>query len=174
MPSRKPALVVADTGPLIVLGVVDLLKPAATVLGPLAVPEAVLGECLQSPQSPGAPQVAQALQSGHLRPVPDVDLRALDPAHVLGLGAGESAVIAYARQHACVALVDDRKARATATRLAVPVIGSGAVLLALKQAGHLASLQPVLDAWAAHGYFMSPALRYELLRKAREVDSTSP
>lgn len=164
----------ADTGPLIVLGLADLLKPAAVLLGPLATPEAVLDECLQNPQSAGASQVAQALRAGDLRPVPDIDLQALDPAHARGLGAGESAVIAYARQQGWVALMDDRKARATATRLAVPVMGSGTVLLALKQAKHLAALRPVLDAWARHGYFMSPAVRFELLSKAGETDGTAP
>lgn len=169
MKTPLPTLVVADTGPLVVLGLIDMLSAVAATLGPLAVPEAVVAECLVNPQAPGAAQVAQALAAGHLMTVPDATLKALDPAYARGLGAGETSVIAYAKQHKLTALVDDRKARATAMRLAVPVLGSGAVLLALKRAGHLPTVGQALAAWAAHGYFVAESVHQELRRRANEA-----
>lgn len=91
----------------------------------------------------GADAIRLALAAGHLHVLAAA---ALEPLHSFpGLGAGEIAVIAYAQAHGLVALVDDRKARATALRLAIPVIGSGAVLVRLKRSGHVASVRVVLD-----------------------------
>lgn len=166
--STAGAVVVADAGPLIVLGVVSLLTPAAEMLGPMAVPQAVLDECLARPDAPGARQIAAALQTGSLCATATAEIALLDPAQAHGLGAGEMAVIAYAHRHGLTALVDDRKARATAIRLGVSLLGSGAVLIGLKRAGKLATVGAVLQLWRAHGYFVSDKARAELRTMAGE------
>jgi hypothetical protein len=94
-PLPHGVLLVADAGPLIVLGLADLLTPAAQLHGPLAVPAAVLAECLDRPSLPGAAQIQAALTQGHLHPL-------LDGTHahevlLQGLGAGELAGLAYAQ-----------------------------------------------------------------------------
>ncbi|KAF1043891.1 hypothetical protein [Xylophilus sp.] len=159
------ALLVADAGPLIVLGLVGLLAPAAHRYGPLAVPDAAVRECLAQPGLPGEGAIREALDAGQLRVVATAVLEQLA---TRGLGAGEAAVIAFAQAHGLVALVDDRKARQTARRLGVPLIGSGAVPVQLKRSGHVTSVQAVLDRWHAHGYFVAEPVRQALLAAAGE------
>ncbi|WP_156373509.1 hypothetical protein [Pseudorhodoferax sp. Leaf267] len=151
-------LLVANAGPLIVLGLADLLAP-------VAVPAAVLAECLERPSLPSAAQIQTALADGHLQPV-------LDGAHVApgtslhGLGTGELGVLAYAQAHGLTALVDERRARRTAQRLGLRLIGSGALLVATKRAALIPSVKTVLDLWAAHGYCVADAVRQALLAAA--------
>lgn len=92
----------------------------------------------------------------------------LDSAYAMGLGSGEVAVLSYAQQHSQVALVDERRARRVAQQLGVAVVGSSAVLVALKASGAMASIRPALVAWYKHGYFLSPALQKQLLAAAGE------
>lgn len=160
-------LLVADAGPLIVLGIADLLVPVAQLHGPLAVPAAVLAECLERPGLPGAVQIRDALAQRHLRPVldgaPQAQARLLH-----GLGAGELAVLAYAQQHGLTALLDERRARRTAQRLGIRLTGSGALLVSLKRGARTENVGAVLDLWAAHGYFVADAVRAALLSAAGE------
>jgi predicted nucleic acid-binding protein len=86
----------------------------------------------------------------------------------MGLGSGEQAVLSYAAMHNHVALIDERKARGIAQRLGVPLIGSCAVLLALKRDGVIESVKPALVAWQAHGYFISKQLEFQTLKIAGE------
>ena len=160
-------LLVADAGPLIVLGLADLLAPVAQLHGPLVVPAAVVAECLERPSLPGAAQIQAALAHGHLQPVLD----GRTDAHgtlLHGLGAGELAVLAYAQTHGLTALVDERRARRTAQRLGIRLVGSGALLVALKRAALIPSVGAVLDIWAAHGYFVAATVRTALVAAAGE------
>ena len=50
-----------------------------------------------------------------------------------------------------------------------PVIGTGAIVLALKMQGRIAGVLPVLAAWKSHGYFLSEAVATEILRRAAET-----
>ena len=93
----------------------------------------------------------------------------LDSAYLMGLGSGEIAVLSYAHQHKRVALVDERRARRIAQQLGVSVAGSGAVLLALKKSGAVASICPALVAWQIHGYILSAALQKQLLDATGEL-----
>lgn len=153
--------------PLIVLGLAGLLAPAAQLHGPLAVPAAVLAECLGRTSLPGAPQIQAALEAGHLQAVLDGTPQAHE-ALLHGLGTGELAVLAYAQAHGLTALVDERRARRTAQRLGIRRIGSGALLVALKRAASIPSVSLVLDVWAAHGYFVADSVRDALLAAAGE------
>lgn len=167
--TRRPALLVADAGPLIVLGLADLLGAVARVYGPPAVPEAVLAECLTPHGLPGAGAIQAALAARQLLPVSDGAPSAGEAAWLHGLGPGELAVLAHAQAHGLTALVDDRKARRTAQRLGLAVVGSGAVLVGLKQQACIASVGAVLGQWAAHGYFVGEGVRAELLAAAGEL-----
>ncbi len=169
-----PLLLVTDAGPLIALAVADVL-PAVLRQFDLLVPQAVLDECLNDAYAPGAVQIAQAAGAapGKGRPgftlLPNSAIAPLDAAFSSGLGSGEAAVLSYAAQHQVVALVDERRARRVAQQLKVPVVGSGTVLLALKSLGSIASIRPALASWARHGYFVSPPMVQELLRRAGEA-----
>jgi predicted nucleic acid-binding protein len=85
------------------------------------------------------------------------------------LGGGEAAAITLAQSHqARLLILDDKYARDVARRLGLPVVGTLGVLLAAKQIGALAAIQPVLDALIAQGRRISPKLRTEVLRAAGE------
>lgn len=161
-------LLVTDAGPLIVLAVAGVL-PLVLTQFELCVPQAVLDECLIDPYSPGAALIREFHSCAKFVTLPESAIDKLDSAYVMGLGGGELAVLSYAHQHNLVALVDERRARRIAHKLGVSVVGSGAVLLALKKSGALSSIRPALMAWHAHGYFLSAALQKQLLAAAGEL-----
>lgn len=161
-------LVVADAGPLIALAVAQVL-PQVLRLFEFYVPQAVLDECLADMYAPGAQPIFEASSQAGFMVIPHIAIQALDSAYALGLGSGEVAVLSYAHQHSQIALIDERRARRIAQQLGVSVVGSGAVLLALKKSGAVTSIQPALKAWAKHGYFLSPALQNQLLVAAGEL-----
>lgn len=167
----KPTLLVADSGPLIVLAVANVLPQTIGLYKTLWVPQAVVDECTATPHAPGATAIRAAL--GGKRPgltlIAESEIAPLDPAYAQGLGSGEVAVLAYAAQHGYIALIDDRRARTIARRLNIVTVGSGTVLLALKANGRIDSIRPALEAWQAHGYFVAPAIVGELLRRAGEA-----
>ena len=160
-------LLVTDAGPLIALSVAGVL-PVTCESFDLLVPQAVLDECLADFYAPGATPIADALRQQKLTVIPNEAITPLDAAYAMGLGSGEAAVLGYASQHKKVALIDERRTRRIAQRLGVQVVGSGAVLLTLKSRGLINSVQTVLAAWQAHGYYLTPELRAELLVRAGE------
>ena len=161
-------LVVADAGPLIALAVAGVL-PLALEQFEFCVPQAVLDECVADRYSPGAQTIFEASRQAAFTLIPHSAIQALDSAYAMGLGSGEVAVLSYAHEHSQIALIDERRARRIAQKLGVSVVGSGAVLLALKKSGAVGSIQPALKAWRSHGYFLSPALQNQLLAAASEL-----
>ena len=160
-------LLVADAGPLIALAVADVL-PLVVKQFELCVPQAVLNQCLADPYAPGAGLILEVSNGAGFTIIPKEATMTLDSAYAMGLGSGEVAVLSYAQQHSQVALVDERRARRVAQQLGVAVVGSSAVLVALKASGAMASIRPVLVAWYKHGYFLSPALQKQLLAAVGE------
>ena len=160
-------LLVVDAGPLIALAVAGVL-PLVLKQFELCVPQAVLDECLTDPYAPGAVLIREFSSCAGFSFLSDKEINKLDSAYLMGLGSGEIAVLSYAHQHNKVALLDERRARRIARQLGVSVVGSGAVLLALKKSGAVASIRPALVAWQVHGYFLSAALQRQLLVAAGE------
>jgi uncharacterized protein len=161
-------LLVVDAGPLIALAVAGVLHLVLKQFE-LCVPQPVLDECLRDPYGPGAALIRECSICAGFSSVSDTAINTLDSAYLMGLGSGEIAVLSYAHQHKQVALVDERRARRIAQQLGVSVVGSGAVLLALKKSGAVASIRPALVAWQMHGYFLSAALQKQLLDAAGEL-----
>lgn len=161
-------LVVADAGPLIALAVAQVL-PLALRQFEFWVPQTVLSECLADMYAPGAQLILEASREGGFALIPHSAIQALDSAYAMGLGSGEVAVLSYAHEHNQIALIDERRARGVARQLGVSVVGSGAVLVALRNSAAIVSIQPALKAWQAHGYFLSPALQKQLLAAAGEL-----
>ncbi len=160
-------LIVADSGPLIALAVADCL-PLTLKHYELLVPQAVITECTKDTYAPGATMIAACAQHVHCRVIAEADITPLDAAYAMGLGSGEQAVLSYAAMHQHVALIDELKARRIALRMNVPLIGSAAILLSLKHAGEIISVKPALNAWAAHGYFVSKQLQAQIISLAGE------
>ena len=161
-------LLVADAGPLIALAVADVL-PLVLKQFELCVPQAVWNECVADPYAPGVKNILEGSHQKGFLMIPENAIKALDSVYAMGLGSGEVAVLSYAHQHKHVALVDERRARRIAQQLGVSVVGSGAVLVALRKSDAITSIRPMLVAWYQHGYFLSPALQKQLLAAAGEL-----
>jgi uncharacterized protein len=160
--------IVADAGPLIALAIGGVLDLTTALFGGLMVPEAVLQECGADPFAPGAAEIAAAHKAGHFEIIAHASLTPFDAALALGLGSGEVAVLAYAHENGLLTLIDERRARRVASRLNVPVIGSGTVLAQLKRSGHIASVKPVLALWQQHGYFVAQTVQRDVVKAAGE------
>jgi predicted nucleic acid-binding protein len=74
-------------------------------------------------------------------------------------GAGEAEVVSWALQHpGFTAVLDDRRARALATRWGVPVLGSLRIIVLAKQRGLLRSAKPALERLRGAGAWVSDEL----------------
>ncbi len=133
---------VANASPVITLAKAGYLHLLTELSTELRVPEPVAAEILAGPETDPA---RRALEKGWgLRIAPSaIPLQLLE----LGLGAGETAVLAVARERApCTAILDDAVARASARALGVPLIGTLGVVLCAKKRGLIPQAAEVLKA----------------------------
>ena len=155
--------VVSNTTPLITLGEIGLLDVLRQLYGTVGIPPIVLAEYQHGraahPQRPDLRGVSRMT----VQPVPT------DPLVPMSLDAGERDAIALARaQQASRILLDDRAARAVATRLNLTVTGSAGVLLAAKQLGIISLVKPYLDLMVAQGRHIGPIVYEQVVRQAGE------
>jgi predicted nucleic acid-binding protein len=145
-------LAVVDASPLIVLaraGRLDLLHLAATHI---VVPEAVQAEVLAHAEDAAARALTAAGWLGvvHVPFIPDA-LRRWD------LGAGETAVLAYALgRPGAEAILDDLAGRRCAGTLGVPVRGTLGLALVAKTRGLVPAAGPLVAELQAAGMYLSP------------------
>lgn len=159
----SPEPVVSNTTPLITLAGVGLLDVLPALYHEIQIPEAVFTEYQQGrARFPGSPDLAAL-------PWLIVHATDPDPAVPTTLDAGEAEAIALARAvHARLILLDERRGRAAAAQLGLPVAGTLAVLLQAKRQGLIPLLTPVLDQMIAQGRRISPHLHTWVLAQAGE------
>lgn len=158
MASRRVA--VADASPIIAfhgIGRLDLLEQALPVL---VVPPRVAHEI--APSVGVLPSwIAERQLSVPLPPL--LDAVSLDP--------GEYEAIALALElDAAPIVLDDLATRRVAERVGLSVVGAFGLAIRAKTAGLVPAVRPVIDALAANGLYVSPALYAELLSIAGESD----
>lgn len=161
-------VVVADTGPLIVLARIGWLDLLRRLYGRVVVPPAVHAELAIDSNRPGAKVLAGAFAAGWVvvETVMDPSVR---PELDQLLGPGEAEAIALAGQEdARFLLIDDARGRRTARARGIPVVGVVGVLLVAKSRGELAAVGPVLDRLSDAGYRLSPRLVAATLDRAAE------
>jgi predicted nucleic acid-binding protein len=144
--------------------VADVLPVCISMLAGLAVPEAVLQECIADSYAPGAAVIEHLHRENRFEVIPHTEIVPLDTALAQGLGTGEIAVLSYATQHQLLALIDERRARRVAQRLNISVIGSGSLLATLQRQGFIDSVEPAFAAWQKHGYFVSEKVKDDIRR----------
>jgi predicted nucleic acid-binding protein len=158
--------VVADSGPLIALAVLESLHLPGQLWGQLLVPQTVLDECIGLAHKTGAQQIRHAVEAGLIEvradALPDDELPGshLDP--------GESQAIRLARHLRAVLLMDERRGRKTASLLEIPHVGTCGLLVQAKRSGLIDQVSLLLDRLLAAGYFLAPALVKDTLRVAGE------
>lgn len=159
--------IVADSGPLIMLGRSGLLDVLRQIAGDILVPATVFTECTRETDKPGVSALIEARTSGVLNVEDDLDPGLRLP-NVVHLDAGESEALTLARHRGCPVLMDESLGRKVAARNHIPTIGSVGVLLAAKERGLIAEIAPILACWRSWGYFLAPALLDAVLTRAGE------
>lgn len=160
-------IVVSDASPLISLAAIGQLEVLRRLYNRVIIPDAVYREIVGGdPGLPGASEVkalewiaAQAVRN-------DALVRAL----LVELDRGEAEAIALAVEiQAGLVLIDERRARAAASRLGLNVVGVLGVLVEAKQKALMPQLKPVLDALITQaGFWMSPELYERILQTVGE------
>jgi len=157
---------VVNASPVILLGEIGYLNLLTELSRTLVIPEAVGVEIHAGPQEDVAQRWLEAEGHAYLRQSAPVDTA------IAGwdLGAGESAVLTWARQHPeYEAVLDDRAARNCAVALGIPVRGTLGVLLLAKREGLLDQVQPAFAALVKAGLRIAPEILQAALRLAGEI-----
>lgn len=149
-------LIVADTGPLVILAKLDHLHLLRQLYAEIRIPETVLVEATTLAYRSDAKRVV-GFVAQYAKVVPD--LAPNDPDYLdYGLDAGETQAISLAKQAGCPVLLDERRGRAVAKQEHLDVLGTVGLLLKAKQVGLITEVSCLLDAMLEHDYRLAPAL----------------
>ncbi len=159
-------IVASDSGPLIHLsmgGQVDLIP---RLFGEVLVPRTVYREVVEDGAGlPGSEELRRATWAR----VVDVDPASIERFAREHLDPGETAALALAVQRSAQRLlVDDRQAREVAGRHGIPVMGTLGILLVALRVGAIQRIAPVLEQMKRQGFWLSPTLELDILRRADE------
>ena len=162
------SLIVADTGPLVILAKINHLHLLAKRYQTIRIPETVLQEATTLAHREDSQRIAEFAKQ-HVEVVTDI---LSDSAGYLdfGLDEGETQAILHAKQYACPVLMDEKRGRAVAKRTQVAVLGTVGLLLAAKQEGLIAEISPLLEQMLEHQYRLSPGLIAQAKILAGESD----
>lgn len=156
---------VFNASPLILLGKAGELHWLPR-LGELAIPQAVAHEIAAGSKDDPA---RQWLATGDGQRFVHADATASDDLRAWDLGPGETAVVAWARQHADVeAVLDDAAARACAGVYGIRVRGTLSLVALAKRRGFIGACRPVFARLTAAGLFVTPALMEQVAKAAGE------
>jgi predicted nucleic acid-binding protein len=157
---------VVNASPIILLGDIDQLQLLEALCDTLVVPIAVVDEILAGLHKDEAQHWIQGRGSSYIHEQPTMD------SAIVGwdFGAGETAVLTWARQHPeYEAILDDRAARDCATTLNIPVRGTLGVILTAKREGLVLQVRPLFNALVDAGLRISPEVLYMALHLAEET-----
>ena len=154
-----------DTAGLIALARLDLLPGVGEQFGQLLVPRAVFDEATREPR-PGAETIRLAAEANTIRIIDPSTEQREQPN--LALGAGEVATIELATSVSGVAVLDDRDARRVAHQRGLPLTGTIAILVRLRQLGAIGNLAETLAQLESIGFRSTDELRAWALEAAGE------
>ncbi len=158
---------VCNASPLILLAKVGRVTLLPTLADALVIPEAVAHEVGAGPPDDPARRWIEDRGRAYVQPVgdpADPEVAAWD------LGHGESAVLTWARaqDEAWTVLLDDGAARRAARAFSLSLSGTLGVLLAAKEAGRVAEVQPVVEELVRADLHLNDAVLSQTLRQAGE------
>ncbi|MHC4887316.1 MAG: hypothetical protein ACYTGH_19745 [Planctomycetota bacterium] len=166
-------LVIADAGPLIGFAKAGMLPILRALFTTLQIPPAVLQELQIAENGPGAQALRVAIEDeGWIVSVAVERSRAeATLSAVLDPGETEAillAMAAVANGEEVILLIDERRGRRVATHHEICVVGSGRVLLAVKEHHLIPLVSEALTAMARSGYRLSSHLQETILALAGE------
>lgn len=149
-------LIVADTGPLVILAKLNRLALLRQLYAEIRIPETVLIEATSLAYRQDTQRiVAFAAQYAQVMP----DIAEDNPDYLdYGLDAGETQAILWAKRTNCPVLLDERRGRIIAKQEHLAVLGTVGLLLKAKHAGLIPEISSLLDSMLAHDYRLAPAL----------------
>lgn len=152
-----------NASPIILLHRIAALTLLRSAGDALVVPQAVISELSAKEDGAAKAVAAASWLSAVAAPPPSPALRAFD------LGAGETAVLAWAESHpGTVAILDDRAARDAATELGIGVRGTIGLVLLAKQRGQIGSARSVLEDLERSGMYLARQLVEDALKLVGE------
>ncbi len=163
-------VVVADTGPLIILAGINQLSLLPDMYGSVVIPEAVYAELRLGSSHRETEILAQGLHQEWLQVIPVDDSkkstlqelqRIVDPGEAEAILLGETLNCRFL-------LIDDRKGRIVAAKRGLNIVGVAGILLAAKQRQRIEAVCPLIREMRKIGYRLSPALCREIARLALE------
>ena len=159
-------IVVSDTSPISNLAAIGQLVIFQQLYSEVIIPTAVYQELLDSGVEDPA---VLAIQTLDWIQVCSVTNAVLSQSLRASLDAGEAEAIVLAVELAADRLLmDERRGRQQAMQAGLKVTGLLGVLLAAKQQSVIATVQPILDALIANGFWVRDELYAETLRLAGE------
>ena len=161
-------VVIADTGPLIILAGIDQLSLLPAMYTQIAIPEAVHAELQLGSSHRETKTLANCFQQGWLQVVPVASSSTLEKLKQI-VDSGEAEAILLAETINCrFLLIDDRKGRRVAVNRGHKVVGVAGLLLAAKQQKRIEAVTPLINQMAALGYRLSSGLCREISQLAQE------
>jgi uncharacterized protein len=159
-------IVLADTSPLIALGVAGQLYLLKALFEKVKTTAIVLAEVAPGGAQPlpGETEILQAIRAKWLAPLN----REWDEPTFSFLDAGEESILCAASnlRTPCLLLIDDLPARAAAKNLGFAVTGTASILVRAKRHGLLPAVRPVLETLHARGFRLSTELIKAILAAA--------
>jgi hypothetical protein len=158
-------LIIADTSALITIATCNGLRWLEYLFENLLIPRAVFLEATEE----NKPQSVR-LKRYLLDKVVDINLQDFLITFPIGLGQGElEAMALYKREHADRLLIDDLRARKTASYNGINIIGSMGVLLLAKKKGLIPAVKPYIELIQRSEIHLGQPLMTEVLKVADEI-----
>lgn len=164
---REERLVVGDASPLIGLAAAGGFGLLRRLFGVLCVTATVRDEVLAAGDQPGARELQAALATGWIRVtdhVPEVPTFA-----DLGDGEADTLRAALAAGSDTLVILDDLRARETATAHGVVYVGTLGLIAIAKRRGLIKAARPYFGKLVEHGFRLPGALTKTLLRDLGET-----
>lgn len=158
--------VILNNTPLVALWILERFDLLRDLYSSVVIPQAVEEEFLA---------VDVDRTRAGLRAAPWIESAALAvPAYAhafSGLDLGESEVLALAVEtSARLVVMDERKGRAYARRLGLPITGTFGILLAAKAQGFVPQVEPLISELLAHQFYLHGAFVSQVLATAGEAN----
>lgn len=161
------SIIIADAGPLIAFGRINLLSVLHKTLGSMIIPKSVANECTRETSRPGASAIQEAIHKKIVQV--NLDPKGEQLTQLLAiLGPGESAAIALAIELRTGLLIDEKLGRNIATQLNIKIIGTAGALLLAKQRKIIKAVLPIIHQLKITGYHLSDTLIIEIAKLAHE------
>ncbi|QQS51149.1 MAG: DUF3368 domain-containing protein [Bacteroidota bacterium] len=155
-------IVIADTGPIFSLAIIDKLNLLDSIFNEVFIPKAVWDEISADETKLFYDRVIDYFKN-KVQPIKGFN----DLTFIMDSGESES-VILYKELAADYLLIDDKKARSIAENIGVRCIGTIGLLSFAKDKGFIDALKPIFEDFIKHKRYYSTDLLNAILLKTNE------